>query len=730
MSSTRPKTEAGDAADRIHSIRERLNQANHAYYVDADPIMSDAEYDRVLDELIALEAHHPELHDPNSPSQRVGGEPIEGFQTVAHTVPMLSIDNTYFRREVDKAESDKAKDSVESWVARVHRSTDRTDVAFVTDPKIDGVAMSLRYEKGRLQRAVTRGDGERGDDVTHAARAIRSIPLLLRGEPPAVLEVRGELFFPRPEFERVNAEREAAGLEPFMNPRNACAGTIKQLDPTAVSERRLRFVAHGRGEVSDSLAPTYSGFLAAIRKMGLPTNSDARVCGCLDEILQAIDDFAARRSDLDHDTDGLVIRIDDFALQDELGYTSKSPRWVVAYKFASERAQTTLIDVEHQVGKTGKITPRAIMEPVVLAGTTVRHASLHNYGQVRQKDIHLGDTVTIEKAGEIIPYVVEAHADARPSDARTIQPPATCPECGGPVEIEPMAEDGQPIDPANETARRCVNPECPAQLREKLIWFVGRDQMDIDGLGPQTIDQIRAESDITLHTFADIFRLPEHREALLTLDRMGEKKVENLLTGIEASKDRGLERVLAGMGIRHVGAATSKALCKRFPDIDAIIEADERLLRPKTLNKTEAIELGFDPDPRLRPETGLGKTTAPIVHAYLNSPAARRTFDDLRAVGVRLESRSYAPDADAPGADDSPFGGKTVVITGTLESFDRKELTERLESLGAKVTGSVSKNTDLVIAGEKAGSKLDKANQLGVEVWDERRLLDALGATD
>ncbi|MBZ0172706.1 MAG: hypothetical protein K8E66_10030, partial [Phycisphaerales bacterium] len=387
----------------------------------------------------------------------------------------------------------------------------------------------------------------------------------------------------------------------------------------------------------------------------------------------------------------------------------------------------------------GKITPRAVMEPVLLAGTTVRHASLHNFGLSRKKDIRIGDTVLVEKAGEIIPYVVEPVLSERPADAEPIEPPAACPVCGSAVEIETAGDGvfspGDGFDPSAETARRCVNPECPAQLREKLVWFVGRNQMDIEGLGEQTIDQILAsagtDDEIPLRGFADLFRLPEHSEALLRLDRMGDKKLENLLNGLEEAGRRGLARVLGGMGIRHIGTTTAKALARVFPDLEALLDAPVHRLMPRAFNTMSAAkreQISGSPDKIEGDyETGLGRDTAPIVHAYLHSAAARKTFDELRAVGVDLTSRDYVDPCDNA-TRGSPFAGKTIVLTGTLDSFDRSTLRDRLESLGAKVTGSVSKNTDLVIAGENAGSKLDKANDLGVEVWDERRLLDELGS--
>ena len=757
--------------------------------------MSDREYDEMLAELESLEAAHPEFDDPESPTKRVGGEPIEGFETVRHAVPMLSIDNTY------------NADEVRAWVTRVGKTLgidpsgaddgglfsvggDGDAPRFVCEPKIDGVALSLRYENGTLARALTRGDGEKGADVSHAARTTRAIPLVLDGEQidgavPEVLEIRGEVFIPRSEFERINADREEKGLDPFMNPRNACAGTIKQLDPKAIAERRLMFIAHGRGEISGAgasgFAGSYTQFRSKIGAMGVPVSPHATEAGDADAILAAIEAFEQSRFDLDYDTDGMVVRVDSFASQDELGTTSKSPRWVIAYKFAAERKPTTLETVEFQVGKTGKITPRAVMAPVLLAGTTVRHASLHNFGLIRKKDIRVGDTVLVEKAGEIIPYVVEPVLKDRPTSAKRIEPPAACPRCGETVEIEAVdAETGDgsvfsprdDFDPESETARRCVNPECPAQLREKLVWFVGRNQMDIDGLGEQTIDQIlstaepsgsagataepsdgseseesaaptkggaitesaagaKPVSPIPLTGFADIFRLGEHRKSLLALERMGEKKLENMLNGIDDAKSRGLARVLGGMGIRHVGTSTAKSLARVFPDLDALLAAPVEKLMPKAFNTMSAAErerISGSPDKLADDyETGLGRDTAPVVHAYLHSKAARKTFDELRAVGVSLASVDYRAPGERAEDGDSPFASKTIVLSGTLEHFDRPALKEKLEGLGAKVTGSVSKNTDIVIAGEKAGSKLAKAEQLGVEVWDENTLLDALG---
>ncbi len=715
--------------ERIRHLRALLTRANKAYYVDQSPIMSDPQFDRDLAELVALEAKHPELDDPASPTRRVGGEPIAGFITVAHALPMLSIDNTYDEHQVRE------------WHLRVLKGlgTDGDlEVPLACEPKIDGLALSVTWKDGVLERAVTRGDGAKGDDVTHAARVIKAIPLRLgdgggSGLPKGRFEVRGEVFLPLSEFERINAEREQADDDLFMNPRNAAAGTLKQLDPKLIASRKLGFFAHGRGVV-DEEGPErgHWDFLARCRELGIPTNPLASRVSSIDDAIGAITTFDKARHSLDYATDGMVVRVDRFDQQASLGMTSKSPRWIIAYKYPAERKTTRLLEVHHQVGKTGKITPRAVMTPVLLAGTTVQHATLHNYGRIRdaateqeatRTDIRIGDEVWVEKAGEIIPQVVGVTLAARPRDAKAIRPPHRCPECDGPVEVEPP-EAWE--DPSLETSRRCMNPECPAQVRERLIWFAGRKQMDIEGLGEKTIDQIIAHGGIPLRTFADIFRLRSHREQLLSIDRMGERKVDKLLAGIDAAKARGLSAVLSGMGIRHVGDTTARMLARCFASYEDLMKADERALRPKSLTKEEARSLGMPEEPSQRAETGLGKETAPAVHAYLHSVVGKRTFADLASVGVDLSSREHRPASAAAHVPNTVFAGKTVVLTGSLVSHEREPLSRLLESLGAKVSGSVSAKTSLVIAGESAGSKLAKALELGIEVWDEPRLLEAL----
>lgn len=749
-------------SSRIAELRQLLERANVAYYTHAAPIMSDVEFDRLLVELAQLEREHPELDDPDSPTHRVGGEPIDGFTTVKHAVPMLSIENTYSLGHEDNR-------GLLDWFERVQEGLGGGSkgglfggdgggggggkVMIIADAKIDGIAMSLRYEKGRLVQALTRGDGAKGDDVTANVRTIRSLPLKLEGGGgrgvPEVLEIRGEVFFPLKEFERVNAEREAAGDDLFLNPRNAAAGTLKQLDPKITASRRLGFVAHGKGEISGKaggFASSHSEFLEKLKALGVPVNSPLAHTADIKKIIAAIEKFDEVRHKQQYATDGVVVRVDSFAQQEELGFTSKVPRAFVAYKYPAERKTTVLKHVDYQVGKTGKITPRAVMEPVLLAGTVVQHATLHNFGRILdastdpdnptapRTDIRIGDTVFVEKAGEIIPYVAGVEI-GKARGKKKIEPPTQCPECKGPVELEPPEAND---DPKLETARRCVNPECPAQIRERIIWFAGRRQMDIEGLGEKTVDQIITTGTIPLRSFSDVFHLHEHRDKLLELERMGEKKVDNLLAGIEDAKGRGMARVLAGMGIRHVGDSTAKALARQFADVDALLAAEEWQLRPKDAagNKAEREKYGLPSDPKDLPETGLGKLTAPVVHDYLHSKMARHTFAELRKAGVDLSSHEFAAAkaraaaVKKGGGGDNPFAGKTIVITGTLENFEREELKARLEGFGAKVSGSVSKNTDFVIVGENAGSKLAKANELGVETWDEARLLKALEKAD
>ncbi len=748
MSKRPGKPPLDDEAQRIIELRELLDKANKAYYADAAPIMPDAQFDRLLAELQTLEAKHPELADPTSPTQRVGGQPIKGFKTVRHSLPMLSIANTYSQAELKTwynrllqtlhITSDTPQADASDHLFAQAAAPDRP--VLVADPKIDGVAISLHYEQGVLTQALTRGDGTQGDDITNNARTIAAIPLKLSAvkdiKIPDILEIRGEVFMPLSVFEQINKDRQLENDDPFMNPRNATAGTLKSLDPKIVAKRNLAFLAHSHGVIKAAtdtpFATSYSTFLKHIHALGVPTNTPLAVSNDIDAVVRAIEAFATTRQSIDIPTDGVVVRLDDFQLHEKLGTTSKSPRWAIAYKYPAARTTTVLFHVEHQVGKTGKITPRATMEPVLLAGTMVSHATLHNYGMIARKDIRIGDTIEIEKAGEIIPYVIGVVLSKRPKNARKIKPPAVCPECGGPVEIEPPEADPQRSehpDPTLETLRLCINPECPAQIREKLIWFAGRKQMDIDGLGEKTIDLIRAEPRVPLNAFVDIFHLKNYRDILIGLERMGEKSVDNMLASIEQAKGRGLARVLAGMGIRYVGDATAKLLAKHFRDIHDLLDAPLWALMPMAVNRMSQTkrQMLTGSSALIEPEyeTGLGETTAPIVYEYLHSDRARKTFADLESAGVSLASTNYVSGGDASLVDEeaSVFVGKRVVLTGTLEHFTRPDLTEILESLGAKVSGSVSSKTDVVIAGNKAGSKLAKAKALNVPIWDEATLL-------
>lgn len=699
-----------EAAQLIDELSREIRRHNRLYYVEADPEISDQQFDQLLKKLEALEERYPQLKAPDSPTQRVGGEPIEGFQTVEHTLRMMSIDNTYDETEIRAWATRTAKRLTEA-------GHDPETIRYVCEPKIDGVAVSLRYERGRLTRALTRGDGTRGDDITNNAKRIRPIPLRLDSpddQPlPDVLEVRGEIFMTDAAFEKLNQSRADEGKVLFMNPRNSTAGTLKSLDPAVVAARELNFFAHGRGHVDfgdsgdlPSRIATQSDWLDLLHKLGIPTNPATRTVSSVDDVWDFITEFDEKRRELDYPTDGVVVKVDEFDQQSALGETSKAPRWCIAYKYAAEQAETKLIEVDFQVGKTGKITPRAVMEPVIVAGTKVQHATLHNFGEIARKDIRLSDAVIIEKAGEIIPQVIRVIEEKRPEQAEPIAPPTSCPVCGGPVQVE--FDDGSVLDASEtmpeekrttETARRCINPECPAQFREKLKWFAGRNQMDIDGLGEKLVDQL-LDADL-VKSFADVFQLS--KDALSGLDRMGEKSAENVLAGIETSKTRGLRRVLASLGIRHVGDATARVLAEHFQSIDDLIEVDEATLQ------------GL-PD--------IGPVVAASLHEYLHSESGRATFAALREVGVDLSSHDYREPGEAI---ESPVANKTIVLTGTLENFTRPELKAQLESLGAKVSGSVSKKTDLVIAGTDAGSKLDKAQELNIEIWDETKLLQQLG---
>jgi DNA ligase (NAD+) len=756
---------------QIAELREQIREHDRRYYVDAAPTISDRDYDKLIDELKTLEAERPDLVTADSPTQRVGGEPLEGFDTVAHARPMFSIDNTYDAADLRK------------WASRAYEATDPKLLAvsdeleaarkgggksearrrelsekydemlaaadhggfaiaggYVVDPKVDGIAISLRYEGGQLVLAATRGDGRRGDDVTQNVRTIRAIPLVLSPRHdypiPNVLEVRGEIYMPTAEFERMNNAVVAAGEEPFANPRNATAGTLKQLDSRIVAQRRLSICAHGRGEISGGDFATHSEFLAALAAWGMPVNPLIRKCDTIDAAWQFIEEIAARRTELPYLIDGVVVRVDRVDLQEELGYTSKFPRWCIAYKYAAEQAVTKLISVDWQVGKSGKLTPRANMEPVFVAGTTVQHASMHNLGEVRRKDIRIGDTVVIEKAGEIIPQVVRVLSDKRPPGLRPMAPPKKCPECGGEIEIEydqrrvheieshiakvereqaRAAKESrkpekipapEPLSEADESGRYCINPECPAQFRERIIHFAGRGQMDIEGMGEKVVHQLADAGLLT--SFGDIYTLHRKRDAVLDLERMGAKKADNLFAGIAESKTRGLVRVLTGLGIHHIGATAARIVSEHFGSIDALVAAP--LDQITTLKTNGAL-------------AGIGTEIANSLHTFLHSREGQRVIKELRDAGVKLE----IDQATAIGSAGSALAGKTLVVTGTLAKYSREEIESLIARHGGRAASSVSKNTDFLVAGEKAGSKLDKAQQLGLKILTEAEFDKLIG---
>ncbi|HSZ57903.1 MAG TPA: NAD-dependent DNA ligase LigA [Tepidisphaeraceae bacterium] len=656
---------------RIEKLREELNHHGYLYYVEAKPVISDQEFDRLMKDLIDLETAHPELITPDSPSQRVGGQPIEGFRTVEHAVPMMSIDNTYDENEV------------RAFDERVRKLLGDETPSYVMEPKVDGVASTLRYEDGLLVLAATRGDGRRGDDITAQARTIRSIPLRLEdGKVPRVLEVRGEIFMPNAEFQRINKQREAAGEETFKNPRNLTTGALKQLDPKITAQRKLRFVSHGLGQVEPPQTDSYWEWLKLLHKWRLPVNEHTSFAKDIDEVIAGIEAFKSVRGKLAYQTDGMVVKVDSFEQRRRLGATSKAPRWVIAFKYPAEQMQTVLKEVEWQVGKLGTLTPVARLEPVFIAGTTVQNATLHNIEQIRNLDLHIGDTIVLEKAGEVIPYVVHAVPEKRPKGAKPVEAPKRCPSCGSKVEKE---ED--------KVALYCVNPECPAQFREKLKFFVGRGQMDIEHVGEKLIDQLVDHG--LVKTFADLHRITKER--LMELERMGEKSAQNVVDSIQGSRDRGLDRLLAAIGIRHVGNRTALILASNFGSLDALMKASSEDL--SAVNE-------------------IGPAIADSVHDFFHNEAGKKVVAELKAVGIDPKMKV------APKEPTGPLAGQTIVVTGTLEKFGRQEIEELIVKLGGRAAGSVSKKTSFLVAGANAGSKLDKARELGVSVLTEQQFIE------
>ena len=660
-----------DVQKEIAQLREELQRHNYLYYVETRPEISDLEFDRLLKKLQDLEEKHPEYDSPDSPTHKVGGEPIAGFKTVQHRQPMLSIDNVY--------EIDKIRD-FDTRLKKLLGSDD--DLAYIAEYKIDGVAISLIYEYGRFVQAVTRGDGRQGDDITHNARIVMGVPLRLIGDDlPPVLEVRGEVFINNPDFAHLRATQEQAGEHVFVNPRNTAAGALKLLDPNIAVQRKLRFFAHGSGYLEGVEFATQMEFLAALRDWGVPTTPNVALCPSLDAVLSQCDKFIEDLHTLDFEVDGIVIKVNDRELQEELGRTSKSPRWILAYKWEKYEAVTQIESIDVQVGKTGALTPVAHLKPVEIDMTTVSRASLHNRDEVERLGVRIGDWVVVEKAGKIIPHVVRVEEHRRDGSEKKFRFPKNCPVCKTPAVQD---EGGVYV--------RCPNPDCPAQLRETLRFFASRAAMDIEGLGIKLIEQLLAAR--LLKSLGDVYRLPDRREELLALERMGEKSVDNLLAAIESSKQQPLWRLLTGLNIRHVGSSNAQVLERRIGTLDEIMQQTAEQL-------SEVDEIG--------PEI------AASVHRFFHSDFGRGIVEELRGFGLNFGE----PVAARTEASDLVLDGKTIVVTGTLVHFTRDEIKELIRNHGGRASGSVSKNTDYVVAGEKAGSKLDKANDLGIPVITE-----------
>lgn len=672
------ETRQSDAiAEEIKKLRDEIHHHDYLYYTKSEPEISDREYDQLMQRLKDLEKEHPDLVTPDSPTQRVGERPIEGFERVRHAVPMLSIDNTYNFGELQE------------FHRRVRRTLGVDEVDYVVDPKIDGVAVTLRYEKGRLVMGATRGDGEFGDDITQNLKTIKTIPLVLHGKDwPDVLEVRGEVYWPRKDFVEFNRRRESQGEVKLANPRNATAGTLKLLDPRIVARRKLAFMCHGFGEVKPLPVNSHFELAQMVHRWGIGVNPNLCKIEKFDDVVKMIQEWSEKRADLEYQTDGMVVKVDRFDWRDRLGTTARSPRWVIAYKYETEQGVTILRDVRWQVGKLGTLTPVADLDPVWVAGTTVSRASLHNIDIVKELDVRIGDTVIIEKAGEIIPQVVAVVGEQTRGE-KEIVPPKHCPVCSGPVERS-----------EGEVAIRCINPACPAQLKERLAFFGARDQMNIENLGPAIVDQLVDKG--LVKEYADLYALT--RLSLIDLERMGEKSVEKLLDAIEESKSRDLAKLIAALNIHHVGVRTAEQLTDHYHSMDALMNAS-----------VEDLQCVAD----------IGPVVAQSIYDYFHSDRNRQVIENLRKAGVNMQSlRAGEPQTE------KKLAGKTFVVTGTLERFSRSEIEGLIKKLGGKPTSSVSSKTDYLIVGADAGSKLGKAQKLGIKILSEEefvKLIEMMG---
>lgn len=688
-----------DIADRVAQLRTEIRQHDYRYHVLDAPSIPDAEYDKLFHELRRLEEAHPELLTSDSPTQRVGGTPVGGFAEVTHAVPMLSLGNAFSAEEV------------EEFVVRIETLLGRSKIEFSVEPKLDGLAISLIYENGQLVRAATRGDGVTGEDVTHSVRTIRAIPLSLNADAgwPQMLEVRGEVYMPRAGFLEFNRRARERGEKELVNPRNAAAGSVRQQDPRMAASRPLAFYAYGLGEVSGApLANRHTGVLQRLREFGLPVSPEVGRAigaqGCLDYF----DQIGARRASLPYDIDGVVYKVDRLDWQQELGFVSRAPRWAIAHKFPAEEALTRLLAIDVQVGRTGAITPVARLEPVFVGGVTVANATLHNFDEVQRKDVRVGDTVIVRRAGDVIPEVVGPVLERRPQEAQPPELPSICPQCGSPLErVE------------GEAVIRCTGGlVCPAQRKEAIRHFASRRVMNIEGIGDKLAEQL-VDADL-VRTIDDLYRLD--LATLSGLDRMGERSAANIIEELERSKHTTLERFLFALGIRDVGESTAKALARHFGSLDRIIEASARMqpyfadaeaLKQTAVKKALAAEALIQvPD--------VGPVVAERLWSFFGDPRNLKIVDQMRAAGVHWDE--FEPAA----ATEGPLSGQTAVLTGTLSGMTRDVAGARLEALGAKVSGSVSRKTSFVVAGSDAGSKLTKAQDLGVPVLDEAALMELL----
>jgi DNA ligase (NAD+) len=668
---------ASSATTEIAKLREEIRRHEELYYLQDNPEISDAEYDLLLEKLQKLEAQHPDQITPDSPTQRVGGRPAEGFSEVVHSRPMLSLDNSY------------NIDELRAFDQRCQRLAEGRAFEYVAELKIDGLSLALHYENEVLLRGVTRGDGRIGEDVTLNARTIRSIPLKLRSKGVkgdlSKLEVRGEVFIPRKVFERINAEREEQDEPRFANPRNAAAGTIRQLDPQIVHKRKLEMFAYDLFAGERKPFATHWEALNWLETAGFKVSPERRLCSSIEEAIEFAGKIEARRDDLDYEIDGLVVKVNSTALQDEFGTTNKAPRWAIAYKYAARQATTKVLKIVVQVGRTGALTPVANLEPVVLAGSTVSRATLHNPDEVKRLGIRIGDWVLIEKGGDVIPKVLKVIESKRTGKEKPFDMPTSCPICGGEI-----------LKPEGEVVSRCVNADCPAQLEGSLLHFASRRAMRIEGLGESLVHQFVESGRV--HDAGDLYSLT--LDDIASLERMAKKSASNLLAQIEASKQRDLSNLIYALGLRHVGDRTATTLARQFGSLEALSKA--------TVEELDDV-----------PEIGL--TVAESVHDWFEDEGNLELCKRLEAAGVRTKLEK----ANEP--TDDTLAGKLFVLTGTLATYTRDEARAAIESRGGRVSSSVSKKTDYVVAGEEAGSKLDKAKELGVKVIDEAAFKEVLG---